>query len=138
MLTKREERNENDDTCLCMCLCVCVCVLFPLSRLLPSPLPSSPSASLPFCSPSLPDFPYRRRLRFRARSLAGSGQIHEEDRCTNGRGGRKGKGKGKGARAERRRGEGKGRDGEQCSLDGCILCAGPASPVIGRHSIAAH
>lgn len=46
--------------------------------------------------------------------------------------------KSEGARAERRRGEGKGRDGEQCSLDGCILCAGPASPVIGRHSIAAH
>jgi len=32
----------------------------------------------------------------------------------------------------------KARDAEQCSLDGCILCVGPAPPIIGRHSIAAH
>lgn len=38
----------------------------------------------------------------------------------------------------RRRRRWKGRDAEQCSLDGCILCVGPAPPVIGRHSIAAH
>ena len=52
------------------------------------------------------------------------------------RGGRKGRGK------AYRWNEGRRRKGQrcwtQCSLDGCILCAGPAPPVIGRHSIAAH
>lgn len=81
-------------------MCVDVCVLFPLSR----SLPSSPLPFLLFWS--LLDFPYRRRLRLRGRSLAG--RFTKRIGGTNGaevegKGKEKVKERGKGRKKERRR-----------------------------------